>query len=108
MRRMVHPIAAGIVRRMRAIAARVFFFTVIAAQSWFVIRGYRDPHKHFAFQPFSESSTWRAEIVRVLRDGRRVSIRGGWEGYRWEQLVRGRGLDWPWTKHNADYGVAAT
>lgn len=93
---------------MRGIAARVFFVAVIVTQVWLVVRGYGDPHRRFAFQPFSESSTWRAEIVRVLRDGRRLSIRDGWHGYRWEQMVRTRGLGRPWGKHPAEYGIAST
>ena len=92
----------------RRLAARVFFVAAIAVQLFFVIRGYRDPHKHFAFQPFNESSTWRADIYRVLPDGRRVSVRDGWFGYRWGDLVRARGLGSPWTKRHADYGIAAT
>jgi len=88
--------------------SRLFFVAVIVAQVWFVIRGYRDPHKHFAFQPFNESSTWSADIVRVLPDGRRVSIRDGWHGYRWPDLVRARGLAWPWSKNHADSGIAST
>ena len=70
---------------VRRLAARVFFVGAIAVQLFFVVRGYRDPHKHFAFQPFNESSTWRAEIYRVLAGGRRVSLRDGWAGYRWAE-----------------------
>lgn len=92
---------------LRGAAARLVFATVILGQAWFVVAGYRDPHRRFAFQPFNESSTWRADIVRVLRDGRRVSIRDGWDGYRWEELVRGP-LARPWHKQHASYGVAAT
>jgi hypothetical protein len=92
----------------RAIAARVVFATVVIGQTALLIRGYGDPHRRFAFQPFNESSTWRAEIVRVLPDGRRVSVRDGWHGYRWEELVRARGLGRPWGKQQAAYGVDAT
>ena len=94
--------------RTRAIAARLCFVTVVAGQVALVIAGYHDPHRRFAFQPFNESSTWRAEIVRVLPDGRRLSIRDGWHGYRWEELVRARGLGHPWSKQHASYGVDAT
>jgi hypothetical protein len=93
---------------MRRIAAQIFFVAVVVTQLYFVVRGYWDPHKHFAFQPFNESSTWRAEIVRVLPDGRRVSIRHGWHGYRWEELVRERGLGAPWHMQHADSGVGST
>lgn len=93
---------------MRGIAARVFFVTAVVVQIYFVIRGYWDPHKHFSFQPFNESSTWRAEIFRVMPDGSRRSIRHGWEGYRWGDLVRERGLGHPWVMHHADSGAGST
>ncbi len=64
-----------------------FVVTVLAVQVGFAINGYRDPHKFFAFQPFNESSTWRADIVRVTSSGERVPIDGGWAGYTWNELV---------------------
>jgi hypothetical protein len=92
---------------LRRLARRVVFVAVVATQITFVVAGYRDPHRHFAFQPFNESSTWRADVVRVLADGRRVSIREPWHGYRWEELVRGP-LARPWVKQQAKYGVDST
>ena len=41
---------------------------------------------------FPEASTWSAEVVRVTDDGRRVPIAEPWSGYRWDELVEGRGL----------------
>lgn len=78
---------------------------VVALQLGFVVRGYWAPHKEFAFQMFSESSTWRADIVRVTRDGRVVPIDEPWAGYEWSDLVRDRGLRYPAVSHHADSGV---
>lgn len=91
----------------RQIARRVVFLVVAAAQVFFIVRAYDDPHGHFGYQPFNESSTWKAEIHRVTVDGRRESIRHGWEGYHWDQLVRDR-VDHPWHLRHADSGVDST
>lgn len=80
---------------------------VWSLQLGFVVAAYDNPQKHFGYQPFSESSTWEATIVRVLRDGRRVDVRDGWS-YEWGAMVRGRGLDRPWHEHHAASGVDAT
>ena len=32
---------------------------------------------------FNESTDWRADIVRVTRDGEHIPIDEGWSGYRW-------------------------
>ena len=59
---------------------------VVRPQLGFVARGYWSDHKEFAFQMFPESSTWRADVVRVTADGRRVpsSTRGpGTAGTSW-------------------------
>ena len=78
---------------------------VVAVQVAFVARGYWADHKEFAFQMFPESSTWRAEVVRVTTDGRRIPIERPWAGYRWDELVRDRGLSHPSIRHHADAGV---
>jgi hypothetical protein len=70
-----------------------------------VARGYSSDHKQFAFQMFPESSTWRATVVRVTRDGRRVPIERPWSGYRWDGLVRDRGLSYPSIRQHADAGL---
>jgi len=70
--------------------------------------GYRDPHKFFAFQPFHESSTWRADIVRVTWDGERLPVEGGWAGYDWNELVDTAVLQHPWRTRHAYMGVGAT
>ena len=41
---------------------------------------------------FPESSTWRAEILRVTADGQRIPIAEPWAGYRWSGSRRQ-----PWT-----------
>ncbi|MEM6955851.1 MAG: hypothetical protein AAF411_08105 [Myxococcota bacterium] len=91
-------------------AARGAFFVLIAgAQVFFVVRAYSDPHSRFGYQPFSESSTWQATIVRVLPSGERVDIRQGWAGYSWEALMPNeRGLRFVFERHNASGGIAST
>ena len=79
---------------------------VIALQLAFVVRGYSSDHKPFAFQMFPEASTWRADVVRVTSDGRRVPVEQPWSGYRWDTLVGGRGLQGPAFRHHADAGLA--
>lgn len=86
----------------------VFIASLLAVQVGFALNGYRDPHKFFAFQPFNESSTWRAEIVRVTWDGERVPIDGGWAGYRWDELVHMAALRSPSQLRHAYMGVGAT
>ena len=55
---------------------------------------------------FPESSTWRAEVVRVTANGRRIPIEHPWSGYRWNELVQTRGLRFPSVRHHADAGLA--
>src|SRR3954451_7761541 len=90
---------------MRIWARRVVVIAVVAAQLLFVARGYWAPHKEFAFQMFPESSTWRADIVRVTSDGRRLPVSEPWSGYRWASLVPSRGLAYPGTRRHADAGL---
>jgi hypothetical protein len=78
---------------------------VVAIQLTFVVRGYSSPHREFAFQMFPEASTWRADIVRVTIDGRRVPIEEPWFGYRWAALAPDRGLAVPRRQHHADAGL---
>lgn len=92
----------------RGLVARGFFVAAIAAQLFFIGRAYVDPHKHFGFQPFNESSTWTAEIVRVKASGGRASVRKGWAGYTWSGLVRSRGLGAPHARNHADSGIGST
>jgi hypothetical protein len=91
--------------RARVVGRRVVVLAVVALQLFFVARGYWADHKEFAFQMFPESSTWRADVVRVTADGRRVPIEQPWSGYRWDQLVRDRGLSYPEFRHHADAGL---
>jgi hypothetical protein len=78
---------------------------VVLLQVALIARGYWSDHKQFAFQMFPESSTWRAEVVRVTADGRRVPIEQPWSGYRWDELVQDRGLKYPSVRHHADAGL---
>jgi hypothetical protein len=91
--------------RVRVVGRRIVVVAVVALQIGLVARGYWSDHKQFAFQMFPESSTWRAEVVRVIADGRRVPIERPWSGYSWEELVRDRGLSYPATRHHADAGL---
>ena len=81
--------------RVRVVGRRVVVVAVVVLQLGFVARGYWSDHKEFAFQMFPESSTWRADVVRVTADGRRVPIERPWSGYRWDELVQNRGLSYP-------------
>jgi hypothetical protein len=78
---------------------------VVVVQLGLVARGYVSDHKEFAFQMFPESSTWRADVVRVTADGRRVPIERPWSGYRWDELVPNRGLRYLSIRHHADAGL---
>jgi hypothetical protein len=90
---------------VRVVARRVIVLAVVAAQLGFVVRGYLSDHKQFAFQMFPESSTWRADVVRVTDHGRRVPIEQPWAGYRWDALVGDVGLQSPSLQHHADAGL---
>ena len=72
---------------MRRRAAKVFVAAMLITQVGFLLNGYRDPHKFFAFQPFNESSTWQADIVRVTWSDARIPIDEPWSGYEWNELV---------------------
>jgi hypothetical protein len=87
------------------VARRLIVATVVVVQLFFVVRGYSAPHKEFAFQMFPEASTWSADVVRVTDDGRRVPIGEPWSGYRWNDLVEGRGLSVLSVRHHADAGL---
>lgn len=84
---------------------RVVVVAVVVVQVGLVARGYWSDHKQFAFQMFPESSTWRATVVRVTADGRRVPIERPWSGYRWDELVRDRGMSYPSNRNHADAGL---
>jgi hypothetical protein len=92
--------------RARIVGRRVVVLAVMALQLGLVVAGYWSDHKTFAFQMFPESSTWRADVVRVTSDGRRVPIEQPWAGYRWEALVPDVGLEYPSVRHHADAGLA--
>jgi hypothetical protein len=89
----------------RVIARRVVVVAVVAAQVGFAVRGYFSDHKEFAFQMFPEASTWRADIVRVTSDGRRVPIEETWSGYSWNELVPNVGLRNPGVRDHAYAGI---
>ena len=91
---------------LRVVARRVVVVSVVALQLALAVGGYWSDHKPFAFQMFPESSTWRADVVRVTSDGRRVPIERPWSGYRWDALVPDVGLSYPAIRHHADAGLA--
>jgi hypothetical protein len=91
--------------KLTVVGRRVVVVAVVVLQLALLARGYWADHKEFAFQMFPESSTWRADVVRVTADGRRVPVEAGWAGYRWEQLVQDRGLRYPALRHHADAGL---
>jgi hypothetical protein len=89
----------------RVVGRRAVVVAVVVLQLGFVARGYWSDHKEFAFQMFPESSTWRADVVRVTADGRRVPIELPWSGYRWDELVPNVGLSYPSIRHHARAGL---
>jgi hypothetical protein len=91
--------------RLRVVGRRAAVVAVVALQLGFIVRGYFSNHKEFAFQMFPEASTWRADLVRVTADGRRVPIERPWSGYRWEELVPNVGLRYPGVRHHANAGL---
>ncbi len=91
---------------MTVVARRVVVVAVVVLQLGLVARAYWSDHKEFGFQMFPESSTWRADVVRVTADGRRIPIEQPWSGYRWHELVQDRGLRYPSIRHHADAGLA--
>jgi hypothetical protein len=95
----------GVSSSVRVVGRRVVVVAVVVLQLVFVARGYWSDHKQFAFRMFPESSTWRASVVRVTGDGRRVPIELPWAGYRWDHLVRDRGLSYPTSRGHADSGL---
>lgn len=101
-RRIVRP-------RWRARLVRAFVAAVLLGHAVLLVRGYADPHKLFAFQPFNESSVWRAEVVRVTVDGRRVPIEQHWPGgYDWDELVGWGVLERPSIARHAYSGIGAS
>lgn len=105
----MEELAGTVVRpRWRVRAARACFVAVIVVQVGFAVNGYFEPHKYFAFQPFNESSTWQADIVRVTWDGRRVPVDQAWGPYDWDSLVAMNALEGPDRMRHAYMGVGAT
>lgn len=92
---------------VRKRAAQLFCASVLAAQAYAVVHAYHDPLKRFGFQPFAESTTWRARIEAVDGSGRRQDIADGFQGYRWDELVRERVVD-PFHTHDAKQGIDAS
>ncbi len=94
---------------MRPRTRRIAAIAIVALQLALIVRAYSAPIDTFGFQMFPESSQWRADVYRILADGRRVSIREPWPGgYRWDQLVEARGLGVVSVLHHADAGLEAT
>jgi hypothetical protein len=91
--------------RARILGRRVVVAAVVVLQLGFVARGYTSDHRELGWQMFPEASTWRADVVRVTAGGRRVSVDAPWDGYRWSELVPGRGLARPGVRHHADAGL---
>lgn len=98
--------------RWRGRLVRVFFAVVLLAQAVLVLRSYDDPHNFFGFQPFNESSTWKADIVRVTADGRRIPIDEPWpsdgDRYDWDDLVGWRVVQHPERTKHAYSGLDAS
>jgi hypothetical protein len=87
------------------VARRVVVAAVVVLQLGLVVRAYWSDHREFGFQMFPESSTWRADVVRVTAGGDRIPITRPWSGYRWGELVDSRGLARAEVRHHADAGL---
>lgn len=100
--------------RWRARLVRAFFVGVLLTQAVLVLRSYDDPHNFFGFQPFNESSTWKADVVRVTADGRRIPIDEPWptgsgdDSYDWDDLVGWRVVQHPERMKHAYSGLDAS
>jgi hypothetical protein len=82
---------------------------VVAVQFLLVVRAYWSDHDQFGFQMFPESSQWQADVYRVDADGDRHDVGDAWPGgYRWGDLVVGRGLGNPFVRSHADTGLDST
>jgi hypothetical protein len=89
--------------------ARVVAAAIVGLQILMIVRAYDADHAFFGFQMFPESSEWSATIERRLPDGTTVDIRSEWPGgYVWNELVSGRGLSSPFSRHHADTGLRST
>lgn len=107
----MEPRAIGTITRppRRAVAVRAFVVVVLLGQALLLVRSYDDPHNFFGFQPFNESSTWRAEIVRVTVEGDRIPVQEEWPGgYVWDDLVGWGVLQRPDRLAHAYSGLDAT
>ena len=88
---------------------RVVAVVIVLTQIFFVVRAYSADQAFFGFQMFPESSMWEATVERELADGTRVDVREEWTGgYQWGELVRGRGLQRPFVRHEASAGLDST
>lgn len=88
---------------------RVVAVVIVLTQIFFVVRAYSADQAFFGFQMFPESSMWEATIERELADGTRLDVREEWTGgYQWGELVRGRGLQRPFVRHEASAGLDST
>ena len=96
----------GVTSRFRIVGRRTVVLAVVLLQLAFIARGYSADHKEFAFQMFPESSTWRADVVRVTAHGRRVPVEIPWAGYRWDLARHGaRAPAPPSFRRHADAGL---
>jgi hypothetical protein len=95
--------------RGRALAVRAFVVLVLVVHALLLVRSYWDPHNFFGFQPFNESSTWRADVVRVTAAGERVPVEAHWPGgYDWDELVGWGVLERPDRLKHAYSGLDAS
>ena len=87
------------------IGRRVIVLAVVVLQLGFIVRGYSSDHKEFAFQMFPESSTWRADVVRVTADGAPRAGRAAVVRLPLGRARAERGLSYPAVAHHADAGL---
>ena len=100
------PRGAPVESRPRRRGPRLVFAAVVLVQVGLIGRSYLDPHNLFGFQPFNESSTIEADIVRVTAGGERVPISEPWPGgYDWNTLMHFGPLENPSIPNHAYSGT---
>lgn len=92
-------------RAWRRAGAGVVFVAALGLHAALLARASADPHARFGFQPFQESDTYQAEIVRVLRDGSVRPVDDGTWAHDWNELVGVAGLRSPWRTRHASGGA---
>ena len=89
-------------QRRRALFILGFCALYLGVQLFMIVHAHFTPNKHFGFWMFPESTSFEANLVRVLNDGSEIKTRkGSWTvqtddgpvSYQWNSFVQGYRLD---------------